>query len=57
MRANLCVIAAMWCLSFVASLHAVPRKEFFTEDEIDLIRDAQELKLRVPLYLDLAERL
>ena len=32
------------------------KKEYFTEDELDLIRDAQELGERVPLYIKLAER-
>src|SRR5438132_8423982 len=43
-------------LSFVTSLFAIPKKEYFTEDELDLIRDAQELGQRVPVYLKLAER-
>src|SRR5262245_17410343 len=32
------------------------KKEYFTEDELDLVRDAQELSARVPVYLKLAER-
>ncbi|MBI4474522.1 MAG: hypothetical protein HY646_17765 [Acidobacteria bacterium] len=32
------------------------KKEYFTEDELDTIRDAQEIALRVPAYLKLAER-
>src|SRR5437016_13113276 len=32
------------------------KKEYFTEDELDLIRDAQELSQRVPVYFKLAER-
>lgn len=32
------------------------KKEYFTEDELDLIRDAQELSERVPTYFKLAER-
>src|SRR5437867_784095 len=32
------------------------KKEYFTEDELDLVRDAQELKARVPVYIKLAER-
>jgi len=32
------------------------KKEYFTEDELDLIRDAQELSERVPVYIKLAER-
>src|SRR5215471_18440567 len=41
--------------SLAASLFAA-KKEYFTEDEIDLIRDAQELSNRVPAYFKLAER-
>src|SRR5215470_16680801 len=41
--------------SLAASLFAA-KKEYFTEDEIDLIRDAQELSARVPTYFKLAER-
>jgi hypothetical protein len=37
-------------------LTAAPKKEYFTEDELDMIRDAQELKERVPAYIELAER-
>ena len=37
-------------------LFAAPKKEYFTEDELDLIRDAQELSARVPTYFKLAER-
>jgi len=36
--------------------YAAPKKEYFTEGELDLIRDAQELNMRVPTYLKLAER-
>jgi hypothetical protein len=42
--------------SFAASANAAPKKEYFTEDELDLIRDAQELNIRVPTFLKLAER-
>src|SRR5436190_2070852 len=42
------------CLT--ASLFATPKKEYFTEDELDLIRDAQDLNARVPTYFKLAER-
>jgi hypothetical protein len=38
------------------SLFAAPKDEYFTEDELDLIRDAQELSARVPAYFKLAER-
>jgi hypothetical protein len=41
--------------SLATSLWAA-KKEYFTEDELDLIRDAQELGQRVPVYLKLAER-
>ena len=37
-------------------LSAAAKKEYFTEDELDLIRDAQELSARVPAYFKLAER-
>jgi len=43
-------------LSFAVSLFAIPKKEYFTEDELDLIRDAQELSQRAPVYFKLAER-
>src|SRR5215831_7929444 len=39
-----------------AALVAAPKKDYFTEDELDLIRDAQELSARVPVYFKLAER-
>ena len=32
------------------------QREYFTEEEIDLIRDAQEIKLRMPVLFDLADR-
>ena len=38
------------------SLPAQRKKEYFTEDELDLIRDAQELPLRVTAYFKLADR-
>jgi len=41
--------------SVAVSLFAA-KKEYFTEDEIDLIRDAQDLTARVPAYFNLAER-
>src|SRR2546423_444040 len=46
---------------FLAILLAVPRPaaaktEYLTEDEIDLIRDAQEISERIPVYLKLAEK-
>jgi Xaa-Pro aminopeptidase len=43
-------------VGLAAIVYAAPKKEYFTEDELDLIRDAQELNMRVPTYLKLAER-
>jgi hypothetical protein len=48
-------------LILLATLVALPRiaaaaDEYLTEAEIDLIRDAQELSQRVPIYLKLAEK-
>jgi len=44
-------------ISVVAlSLIAAPKNEYFTENELDMIRDAQDLKERVPAYIELAER-
>jgi hypothetical protein len=42
--------------SLAIPLFAAAKKEYFTEDELDLIRDAQELTARVPAYFKLAER-
>src|SRR4051794_15208709 len=49
-------VSLLLIMSFAAALSAAPKKEYFTEDELDLIRDAQELNMRVPTYLKLAER-
>ena len=49
-------LSLILALSLVATSYAAPKKEYFTEDELDLIRDAQELNMRVPTYLKLAER-
>ena len=49
-------------LSLAAVLAGVPQtataqqKEYFTDDEIDLIRDAQEINLRMPVLFDLADQ-
>ena len=49
-------------LSLAAVLAGVPQtataqqKEYFTDDEVDLIRDAQEINLRMPVLFDLADR-
>jgi len=51
------VSATLFLASFLAtSILAAAKKDYFTEDEIDLIRDAQELSVRVPTYFKLAER-
>jgi hypothetical protein len=49
-------LAAILAATLAASLFAAPKTDYFTEDEIDLIRDAQELSARVPVYFKLAER-
>jgi hypothetical protein len=41
---------------FACSLAAAQKREYFTEDELDLIRDNQELTARVGTYFKLAER-
>ena len=43
-------------ISLVASVPTAAKTDYFTEDEIDLIRDAQDLSMRVPVYFKLAER-
>jgi len=49
-------VSLLVLISLAASSYAVPKKEYFTEDELDLIRDAQDLSVRVPTYLKLAEK-
>jgi hypothetical protein len=50
-------LIAVLIAALSVSLFATQRKkEYFTEEELDLIRDAQELSARVPAYLKLAER-
>ena len=51
-KASLCVTIAL----LLATPLFAAKKEYFTEDELDLIRDAQELGQRVPVYFKLAER-
>lgn len=51
-KANVALILS-FCLN--CSLVAVP-KDYLTNDEQDIIRDAQELFARVPAYFKLAER-
>lgn len=48
------LLVALLATSLAAAAPA--RKEYFTEDELDTIRDAQELVVRVPAYFKLAER-
>ena len=43
-------------LAFSSLFLAAPKNDYFTEDELDLIREAQELSARVPAYFKLAER-
>src|SRR5436190_20643818 len=52
-KLNLSLILVL-CLAL--SSYSAPKKDYFTEDELDLIRDAQELNVRVPTFLKLAER-
>jgi hypothetical protein len=42
--------------SIATSFSWAAKTDYFTEDEIDLIRDAQQLSARVPVYFKLAER-
>ncbi len=66
MRLAAKVSSLLIVVSFVTSLfatessqrrpRAASKREYFTEDELDLIRDAQELNERVPVYIKLAER-
>ena len=49
-------LSLLLAVSLAAPLLAAPKKEYLTEDELDLIRDAQELSQRVPTYLQLAQR-
>src|SRR5216117_2183868 len=50
------ILSLLIIFSFTASLLTAAKKEYFTGDEQDLIRDAQELSQRVPVYFKLAER-
>ncbi len=49
-------LSLLLAVSLATPLLAAPKKEYLTEDELDLIRDAQELSQRVPTYLQLAQR-
>src|SRR5262245_58603564 len=48
--------ALVLTLLLAAPRPAAAKDEYLTEDEIDLLRDAQELSQRVPVYLKLAEK-
>ena len=48
--------ALLVILILTAPQPAAAKDEYLTEDELDLIRDAQELSQRVPVYLKLAEK-
>ena len=43
-------------IALAGRLPSAAKNEYFTENELDLIRDAQELSMRVPTYFKLAER-
>jgi hypothetical protein len=47
-------IVLLLCLNLLVC--SAGAREYFTEDELDIIRDAQELKSRVPAFFMLAER-
>lgn len=51
-RSSLCVVL----LGLLIVPAMAQRREYFTETELDNIRDAQELNLRIPAYFKLAER-
>ena len=55
-RVSLSLIFALTLAAPGIASWAAPKTEYFTEDELDLIRDAQELSVRVPTYFKLAER-
>lgn len=49
-------VSLLLIASLATATKAAPKNEYFTQDELDLIRDAQELNIRIPTYLKLAER-
>src|SRR5918911_264835 len=53
--AKVSVLLFLAC-SLAAPVFPAPKNEYFTEDEIDQIREAQALNARVPLLLKLAQR-
>src|SRR6516162_7580535 len=50
------ILAVILIAVFALAASAQKKSEYFTEDELDLIRDAQDIKERVPEYIELAER-
>jgi hypothetical protein len=57
-KASVAIAAAVLLITsgFTISGFAAAKTDYFTEDEIDLLRDAQGLSARVPAYFKLAER-
>ncbi len=53
---SLAFTVLMGLTAFAAPKSSASKKEYLTEDELDIIREAQDLRDRVPAYLDLAER-
>jgi len=53
-KVKLSLVLAVFLLA--STLGGAPKRDYFTEDELDMIRDAQELSIRVPVYFKLAER-
>lgn len=49
-------VSLVLAVFFASFAFAVPKNEYFTENELDLIREAQDLNVRIPTYLKLAER-
>jgi hypothetical protein len=49
-------LAIALAAALALSVFGAAKEEYFTEDELDTIRDAQELGARVPAYFKLAER-
>jgi hypothetical protein len=53
-KVRLSLVLAVFLLTSI--LGGAAKRDYFTEDELDMIRDAQELSMRVPVYFKLAER-
>jgi len=54
-RFRSCNDASSWQSKFASGARQA-KQEYFTDGELDIIRDAQELSARIPAYFDLAER-